>query len=72
MEKSEMKLNPHNGHICDLWASHSWYVPGVKGMFILFAWIMIGNLLGSIVNIVFKQFVSEDGMITYVMTLQKS
>ncbi len=40
----------------DLYANHAWYVPGVKGMFALLLWFLLGSLLGSVVVAVFSLF----------------
>lgn len=40
----------------DLYANHAWYVPGVKGMFTLFALFLAGSLLGALVVAVFGLF----------------
>ena len=37
----------------DLYANHSWYVPGVKGMFVLLGWFLLGNLLASLLVAIF-------------------
>ena len=44
----------------DLFANHAWYVPGVKGMFGLLGWFLLGNLLGALVVAVFTVFVPKE------------
>ena len=66
MEKSEMKLSNHSGRICNLWASHAWYVPGVKGMFALFGWWVAGMVLTGIIEEILKPLLPENVM-TYKM-----
>ncbi len=50
-----------------LYASHAWYVPGVKGMFGLLGWFLLGNLLGGVVEAVFGAFVPQDVVQKYAM-----
>ena len=40
----------------DLFSSHAWYVPGVKGMFGLVGWFLVGALLGGIVQSIMALF----------------
>lgn len=47
MKEKELKF-------CDLYSSHSWYVPGMKGMFALFGFILLGMVLGGILVIFLK------------------
>ena len=47
MKENDLKLS-------DLYPSHSWWVPGVKGMFVLFGCILLGMVLGSILDIFLK------------------
>ena len=46
-----------------------WYVPGVKGMFALLGWLLVGALLGNLLSLpVMAAFGQEDGM-QYVMLI---
>ena len=51
----------------DLYANHAWYVPGVKGMFGLIGWFLVGALLGGIVQSVLGLFMSQQAIIDYGM-----
>lgn len=51
----------------DLYANHAWYVPGVGGMFSLLGWFLVGNLLGSLVNLIFAAFLPADIVSSYGM-----
>ena len=62
MKESETKLNSHSGRICDLWASHAWYVSGVKGMFALFGWWLVGIVLTGIIEEILKPLLPENVM----------
>ena len=48
-----------------LFAGHAWYAPGVKGMFGLFGWILLGAVLGAIVEAVMGLFLSEQAIQDY-------
>ncbi len=50
-----------------LYASHAWYVPGVKGMFGLLGWFLLGNLLGGVVQMIFTSFLPVDVVMQYSM-----
>ena len=63
MEESKMKLIPHSGHIGDLWASHAWYVPGLKSMFALFGWWVAGLVLTGIIEKILHPLLPENVMI---------
>lgn len=51
----------------DLYANHSWYLPGVKGMFVLLGWFLLGNLLASLLVAVFGLFVPSEIVMEYSM-----
>ena len=58
-----MRLSTHSGRICDLWASHAWYVPGIKGMFALFGMWVAGMVLTGIVEEILQSLLPENVMI---------
>ena len=43
----------------DLYANHAWYLPGIKGMFALLAWFLVGSLLGALLIAVFGLFTPQ-------------
>ena len=51
----------------DLYAGHAWYVPGVKGMFGMVGWFLIGTILGSLVNSVLQLFLPMQAVLDYGM-----
>ena len=51
----------------DLYANHAWYVPGVKGMFVLLGWFLLGTLLGSLAVAVLALFVPQQVITDYSM-----
>ena len=51
----------------DLYANHAWYVPGVKGMFGLIGWFLVGALLGGIIQSILGLFMSQQAIIDYGM-----
>ena len=51
----------------DLYANHAWYVPGVKGMFVLLGWFLAGNLLGSLVEVIGMAFLPAEIIQKYAM-----
>lgn len=53
----------NNVQICNLWSSHSWYVPGVKGMFALFGMWVAGMVLAGIVEEILQSLLPENVMI---------
>lgn len=53
----------------DLYANHAWYAPGVKGMFGLFGWFLLGNLLGALVTSILLLFVPQEIVVKYEMVV---
>lgn len=53
----------------DLFASHAWYVPGVKGMFALLGWFIVGALLGSLIQALLMPFVPQQVILDYGMII---
>ncbi len=53
----------------DLYANHAWYAPGVKGMFGLFGWFLLGNLLGGLVTSVLLFLVPQEIVMKYEMVV---
>ena len=49
----------------DLYANHAWYVPGVKGMFGLLGWFLLGMLLGNMIVLIFSAFLPGNVVMTY-------
>ena len=45
---------------CSLYASHAWYVPGVKAMFTLFGWFLVGTLLCGIGQAILDRFTPQN------------
>lgn len=64
-----MKLFARKVSSFDLYASQSWYVPGLKGMFGLLLWFLAGALLGMLVQALFLVFVPLDVWMSYGMIL---
>jgi len=62
MELFARKVNNY-----DLFATHAWYVPGVKGMFGMLVWFIVGALLGSLVEAIFMLFVPMEVITRYGM-----
>ena len=44
---------------CNLYGSHAWYVPGVKGMFALLGWFLAGTLLAGIGQAIFNRLTPQ-------------
>ena len=49
----------------NLYANHAWYMPGVKGLFVLLALFLAGNLLGSLITVLFTLFVPREVVLQY-------
>ena len=62
-----MKLFARKVNNYSLYASHAWYVPGVKGMFGLLGWFLLGNLLGGVVQMIFSSFLPVNLVQQYSM-----
>lgn len=62
-----MKLFARKVNNYSLYASHAWYVPGVKGMFGLLGWFILGNLLAIVVQAIFSAFIPMDLVQKYSM-----
>jgi len=60
--KKARKVNSY-----DLYATHAWYVPGVKGMFGMLGWFILGSLLGSLLQVIFMAFVPMEVITRYGM-----
>ena len=43
----------------DLYGSHAWYVPGIKGMFALWGLFLAGSLLGSVALVLLDHFTPQ-------------
>ena len=64
-----MKLRARNVNNFDLYANHAWYLPGVKGMFALFGFFLLGSILGAIVIGILALFVPQAVLVKYEMVV---
>ena len=64
-----MKLRARNVNNFDLYANHAWYLPGVKGMFALFGFFLLGSILGGIVIGILGLFVPQAVLVKYEMVV---
>jgi hypothetical protein len=62
-----MALFARKVHNYDLYASHAWYMPGVKGMFGFLGWFIVGALLGALVQAIMGLFMSPQDILDYGM-----
>lgn len=53
----------------DLFANHAWYVPGVKGMFVLLGWFLVGTLLSACVQVLLLAIVPRQAVLDYGMII---
>ncbi len=53
----------------DLYATHAWYVPGVKGMFAMLGWFVVGSLLGSVLQVICMAFIPTEVILKYGMVV---
>ena len=53
----------------DLFANHAWYVPGVKGMFVLLFWFLVGVLISAIIQLILLAFVPMQTVLDYGMII---
>lgn len=53
----------------DLFSSHAWYTPGVKGMFGLLLWFIVGALLGTLIQLLMMVFVPASLVMEYGMII---
>lgn len=51
----------------DLYSGYSWYMPGVRGMFVLLGMFILGGLLGSLIQAVLMLFMTPDQVMSYGM-----
>ena len=56
-----MGISARKVHSYDLYSGHAWYVPGIKGMFALLGFFLLGTLLGSLVSKTMLLFMAENG-----------
>lgn len=52
----------------DIYSGYSWHVPGIKGMFVMLAWLLAGTIIGSLVAEVFT-LVSGQSSMDYTMLI---
>ena len=64
-----MKLSARKVNNYDLYASHAWYVPGVKGMFAIFGLFLLGSFLGSLVEMICMGILPEEVVQKYSMVV---
>ena len=64
-----MKLKARKVTNYDLYANHAWYLPGVKGMFALFGFFLLGSILGAIVIGILALFVPQAVLVKYEMVV---
>lgn len=62
-----MKLRARKVNNFDVYAGHSWYTPGVGGLFALFGWFLVGSLLGGIVTAALGLFMTPKSVADYGM-----
>ena len=60
-----MQLRARKVNNYDLYANHAWYVPGVKGMFVLLGWFLIGSLFAGMVIGVVGLLVPKQVIVDY-------
>ena len=53
----------------DLFKGYAYYAPDVKGMFILFALLLLGNVLGSLLVSIFSLCMTKNAAVTYGMLI---
>ncbi len=62
--KKGRKVNSYN-----LYANHSWYVPGIGGMFGLLGWFLVGALLGGLLTALLMAFLPAGAVEKYAMVV---
>ena len=62
-----MGISARKVHNYDLYSSHAWYMPGVKGMFVLLGMFIVGGVLATVVQSIMMLFMSMDDIIQYGM-----
>ena len=53
----------------DLFSNHAWYVPGVKGMFALLGWFLVGVLISAMVQMLLLAFLPMKTVLDYGMII---
>lgn len=53
----------------DLFSSHAWYVPGVKGMFGLLLWFLLGSLIGGLIQVLLMAVMPMTVILDYGMII---
>ena len=64
-----MAFSARKVHNYDLYSGHAWYVPGVKGMFGLLGWLVIGTLLGGLAGAILGIFMPAEAVQKYSMLI---
>jgi len=64
-----MQIRARNVNNYDLFATHAWYVPGIKGMFGMLLWFIVGALLGSLVQLILALFMPVEAVMNYGMII---
>ena len=62
-----MALFARKVHNYDLYSSHAWYMPGVKGMFVLLGLFILGSILGAIIQGILSLFMTTEDIVKYGM-----
>lgn len=64
MELFARKVNNYN-----LYGTHSWYVPGIGGMFAMLGWFLVGALLAGLVMLILMAFLPQQVVTDYGMVV---
>ena len=64
-----MAFSARKVHNYDLYSGHAWYVPGVKGMFGLLGWLIVGSLLGGLAALLLGLFMPAEAVQEYSMLI---
>ena len=65
----DMGISARKVHNYDLYSGHAWYVPGIKGMFGLLGWLIVGTLLGSLASLILGLFMPAEAVQEYSMLI---
>ena len=64
-----MAFSARKVHNYDLYSGHAWYVPGIKGMFGLLGWLIVGGLVGSLASLLLGLFMTPEAVQEYSMLI---
>jgi len=58
-----------SGQNFDIYSGYAWHVPGIKGMFIMLGWLLVGAVAGSLFTMAFTMAAGKEAALNYGMII---